>query len=136
MPGVNGWRWLRSLDDVTFALDILPDELGGALYAQFADGTALILVDKRLPRRVRHARLVHELTHHWFGVGAGVGSDERKIDQFVCDWLVPPGELDMIAVICDDGDPVMAWEVADAFDVPDSVAVQACERVHARRLGG
>lgn len=130
---------MRDRPDIVFGLEDLPDCVQGVCWP-YDDGVTVIAVDRRLGRRQRKSTLAHELIHTERGggvrvVGLGVAAarhivelEERRVDDEVARRLVPLDELaQLVASICDDGTPIHAWEIAEAFDVPDDVAIRACE---------
>lgn len=132
MGGVNPWAELRAHPELRLEWELLPDGLE-ALYCPNVDGTATIVLDARLTRRQRNVALRHEEWHHNLGVLGVRRFDERQVDDLVAADLVPLDELaQLVASICDDGSPVMAWEIADAFDVTDEVAERACSLLRRR----
>ncbi len=136
----NPWRALRSRTHIVFRLAPLPADTGGAVYWPRA-GRAALIIDPRLPRRERNAALAHELVHDERGGGADqsgmpaswrpvVARDEAAVDQEVARRLVPPEELVRfceVMTLLDIG--VTAFEVAEHFDVPETVATEALERL-------
>lgn len=134
----NPWRALRQREHIEFGLVELPEAVGGG--CRWADpGFTAILVDSRLPRRLRRAALAHELIHDERAGGPGyegmpaswsavVARDERQVDDEVARRLVPLDELRYL-VDCLDGMglPVEVWDIARQFDVPDHVAGRALE---------
>lgn len=120
--GWNPWRALRDRAHVLFGVDRLPAQLGGGVYIPSGDH-AVILLDRSLTATERNAALAHELCHDDMP-----GASEAQVCDEVARRLVPLDELaQLVASICDDGTPVHAWEIAEAFDVPEAVAVRACE---------
>lgn len=135
MAALNPWRELRAHPEVTLEWRFLPDDLDG-LYCPNGDGTATIIIDANLGRTERNVTLCHELVHHRFGITGVERLDERGVEDEVARLLVPVDELaQLVASICDDGTPVMAWEVAEAFDVTDEVAERACRLLRCLRPG-
>ena len=136
--GWNPWRALREDPTIELAVEPLPDRVGGAYYWR-GEGWAAIAIDSRLTATERNARLAHELVHHERGGGvecagmpeqwhAVVDREERRVHDETARRLVPSEALAaLISSIIDDGRPVEAWEVADAFDVPEHVARRALE---------
>lgn len=94
----------------------------------------MIVLDDRLGRVQRNATLCHEAIHAERGVTGNKRFDERGVDDEVARRLVPLDDLaELVASICDDGTPIHAWEIAEAFDVPDEVAIRACELLKRER---
>lgn len=99
-----------------------------------APGRSIIVIDPSLDRRARRCALAHELVHEERGGGCdGYGTapdwdpvvtrDEAAVDREVATRLVPSGALRrLVRQRAELEDPVPDWEVADAFDVDDSVA--------------
>jgi hypothetical protein len=132
----NPWRELRRRTHIVFRLAVLPDATGGGVYWA-RGGRAAIIIDPRLRQVERNAVLAHELVHDERGGGAAdpcmpaswgpvVARDEAAVDQEVARRLVPPEELAKfceVLALLDVG--VTAREVAEHFDVPESVAGDA-----------
>ena len=113
---------MREREHVGFALARLPAALGGGMWWPRGRRSAVIL-DRSLTQVERNAALAHELVHEELP-----GASERQVNDEVARRLVPLDELaQLVASICDDGTPVMAYEIAEAFDVPQAVAERACE---------
>lgn len=132
MSAVNPWRLLRASPEVELRWAYL-DGLCG-FYEPHADGTAMIVLDAGIDAATRNATLMHELEHHRRGICGVARYDERGVEDEVARKLVPLDELaQLVASICDDGTPVMAWELAAAFGVPEDVAERACEMLKRER---
>lgn len=130
MAAVNPWAELREAENVTLVWAKLPAGVQGL----YIDRPPTILLDTGLSRVERNATLCHELVHHHRGLTGDPRLDERDVDNEVARRLVPLDELaELVAAICDDGTPVMAWEIAEAFDVPQRVAERACELLRRAR---
>lgn len=124
MAAFNPWAWLRERPHIVLRWMRLPAGTRGL----YVDGDEQVIVlDPSLGRVQRNATLCHEVIHAERGVTGARWLDERGIEDEVARRLVPPDELaQLVASICDDGTPVMAWEIAEAFDVPEAVAARAC----------
>lgn len=139
----NPWRALRDRPHITLAFDELAELGGGALYAR-RGARAAIIIDPRLPRRLRAAALAHELVHDERGPGVTdppdnwwpiVAREETTVDKIVARRLIDLDHLaDWIQERSELG-PVEAWEVAEEWDVPDHVAVKALELIEQRNGG-
>jgi hypothetical protein len=135
----NPWAELRRREHIVFALEPLPHSTGGAIYARWPDGEALVVIDPALGRRERRAALAHELIHDERGGGADsagipaswravVARDEHQVDDEVARRLVPLDQLRAFVDRClDFAVGVDVVEVAEAFDVPESVAERALQ---------
>lgn len=117
----NPWATLKARPDIELVWEPLAARAGGGAYYRAPDGVTVILLDKRMHRRDRNAVLAHELVHDEFA-----GGKESAVDKEVARRLVPPLELrdfcERQAEVCGG---VEAWEVAEHFDVPESVACRA-----------
>lgn len=129
MAGWNPWAALRERSHLTLRWAALPKGVRGLFVS---DGT--IVLDVGLGRVRRNATLAHELIHDERGVIGDARLDERGIDDEVARRLVPLDDLaHLVASICDDGTPVMDYEIAEAFDVPIDVAQRACTLLRRER---
>lgn len=139
----NPWRALRARAHIRFALDHLPDGVGGAVYGKRGD-VAAIVIDRRLSQRDRAAALAHELVHDERGCPPGrdevpvgwwpvIVREEGFVERIVADRLVPADALrafvDSMAEI---GEPVTAAEVSEEFDIPLALAQRALETLRGR----
>ena len=127
----NPWRTLRTRRHITLHRTPLHGPLRG-IYAPRGD-RAVILLDTNLSRRERAATLAHELVHDERGGGADaewmpatwaavVARDEATVERIAALRLLPADELvEWLASRIDLGG-VTAWEIADAFDVTETVA--------------
>jgi hypothetical protein len=146
--GVTGawkpWQALREREHLVFALERLPAGTGGAVYAR-RQARGAIVIDPGLGRRQRKAALAHELVHEERGGGCDhpgmlptwhpvVGRDENAVQDEVARRLVP---LDELLAFCrrqaEVEGAVEAWEVAEEFDVPDTVARRALGMISLRQ---
>ena len=92
------------------------------------------MLDPALDRRRRRTALAHELIHDERGTGCDqrdapatwavvVGREEAAVDAEVVRRMVPAAELWAIAAArAELGDALLAWEVADEFDVDETTA--------------
>lgn len=146
MTSWNAWAELRRREHILFDRRELPDATGGAIYAR-RNGWAVVLIDRRLGRRDRHAALAHELVHDerqplttmhgmpetWRPL---VAREEQAVDREVARRLVP---LEDLAQFCDRmadlGEGVAPWHVADEFDVPEDVARRALDALTRHERG-
>jgi len=131
----NPWHELRRRDHIIFELDPIAKLGGGALYAR-RGALAAIVIDPDLSRRDRRAALAHELVHDERGGivdhydapatwAAIVIREERTVQRITADRLVPTDLLADWARTRASVGPVFAFDVAEAFDVPDDIAAQA-----------
>jgi hypothetical protein len=131
------WRSIRHRDDIQVRLAHLPDEVGGGTLIR-RGGQVWILLDADRPAHERRAILAHELEHLARGSvrydgapptwDAIVAREERQVDQAVARRLVPVEALRaFVAQRSSLGEAVTVGCVAEAFDVPVSVARLACE---------
>lgn len=133
------WRDLRGRRHVTLVFDEVADEAGGAVYGQRGDRAAIVL-SPGLGRRARSAALAHELVHDERQVlapeatEAQMEREEAIVAAEVARRLVPLDELEALAMRRAEVGPLMAWEVADHFDVPEHVAWDAVRQLQARLL--
>ena len=141
----NPWRELRRRPHIRFRLALLPDGVEAA-YAR-RDDRAAIVVNAGLGRRQRSAALAHELVHDEHGDGetscampatwdAVVCRHEARIDREVARRLVDADELmEFVEGRRSIGEPVVARDVADWFDVAEWVAQRALEMLVVARDG-
>lgn len=128
VPKQYPFRELRGRPHIKLVFDRVAKLCGGAFYARRGE-SALIALDPDLDRVERNAYVAHEIGHDEMP-----GATEPRVHDFVARWLVPEEQLaQLVASICADGTPVMAWEIAEAFDVPEDVAVRACELLRRSR---
>jgi len=121
------WRAARSAPhlEVTFAR--VPE---GAVWRRTGAGD-VITIDRRATRRERRALLTHELIHAERGIGFPVATaatmqrEEAIVRRETARRLVPPDELARFVRRRADVEPVTADLVAEEFDVPRDVAVEA-----------
>lgn len=138
MSAWNPWAALRGRPHIIFRLDHIAAHGGGAIYARRGD-RAVIVIDPALDRPARRAALAHELVHDERGGGADhpgmpegwaavVAGDERAVDRIVARRLVPATALaNLVAQLVDVDGGVTAGAVAEAFEVPEAVAITALE---------
>lgn len=125
------WADLTQRTHIVLAWGVIDG--ASALIEDLGGGWRRITLDTRLDRRARRAALAHELVHDERGIlfdadsPAGlVEIEERAVRAEVVRRLVPPDELaDMVATSIDAGHQVTWRTVADFFDVPRPVAVEA-----------
>lgn len=124
----------------------LPPSTGGGLYVRYADGTAVVALDRRLTGPERSDVLTHELVHDERGGGAkGAGiawcrperaKDERTVRSITADRLVPTRDLQRF---CDReadlGHGVGPQEVTREFDVSWLVACDALDNLTRHERG-
>lgn len=130
------WRSIADLDHIHVRLVDLPESAGGGALIRLEHGDVWILLDRALTRPDRRAVLAHELEHlrrgscRWDGAPASwaavVAGEERAIDRAVAQQLVPLDELRAFAGRRSTVQAVTAECVAEEFDVPVSVAREAC----------
>lgn len=137
----NPWAALREREHIDFEIHRLPDSMGGGVHAVWPDGKAQIVLDDRLSFVERRCGLSHELIHDERGgvidsihaprpLRELASREERSVDREVSRRLVPPDELKRFVsarVGVDLG--VTAWEVAEEFDVTDTVAERALRQL-------
>lgn len=117
----NPWSALKAQPEIELVWDPIAERAGGGAYYRASDGTAVILLDKRMHRRDRNAVLAHELAHHELA-----GGREIWVEKKVACRLVPHDELVAFIVRkCNIGEAVGAADVAEEFDVPEPVAERA-----------
>lgn len=139
MEEEHPFRVLRGDPSITFKIDGMADDAGGAVYAR-RGGRAIILVSPGLTPEQRTCHLAHELRHHHYGVVSPPASDatmeriEHMVDRDVVDWLVPMDRLYEFVARMSEFGPVEAWMVAEEFSVTDGVARRALERLLEREL--
>lgn len=133
----NPWRALRERDHIRLGFDEVADDVGGGAYGHLGQ-RAVIVLSPSLNRRERSAQLAHELVHDERRVTSPAATEatmqreEATVRRLVALRLVPLDELTHYAA--DRPDPVMAWEVADHFDVPEHVAWEALRALQTRLL--
>lgn len=145
MVAWNPWRALRDRTHITLLRRRLPDGILG-VYGRRPPVAAIVL-DDRLDRQERRAVLAHELIHDerggsierpgmprtWDDV---VRREELIIDREVARRLVPPDELSRFARAREElGESIGAAEVAEEFDVPEWVAMDALKLFVQSRSG-
>lgn len=120
----NPWRALCGAPELELALVPLPAKAGGGLYLPQPGGWVAILIDDSLGRRDRNAALAHELCHHELD-----GGKEAVVRRRVAERLVPLDELRAFieARVSPELEGVTVREIADEFDVPESVARRAVD---------
>lgn len=139
--GANPWRILRERTHLRLVFDELDGCCGGGLIEDHGDHRVVAL-DHRLDRRRRNAVLMHELVHDHrdalFPPGtpqAVIDVVERWVQREAVDLLVPAEVLAAFVRARADEEPVTAHLVADEFDVPVDVALEALRRLaHGRGL--
>jgi hypothetical protein len=133
----NPWRDLRHREHIRLERVDLPGDMTG-YYAPRASGRTFVLLDLSLDRAGRRAVLAHELAHDERGGGcdhpdmpdswrAVVAREEAAVERIARNRLIPPGEL--AAWLAALERPVEAWEVAEEWDVPVEMAVEALRSV-------
>lgn len=139
----NPWRELRDREHIRFRLARLPEDLDGVYWPR--GGRAAVIIGDHLPRRERAAALAHELVHDERGGGCTangmppdwapvVAREEARVERLVAERLVPTEELeDYIAVRLILGEPVEPHDVAEHFDVAESVVLTALRHLEVRR---
>ncbi|WCO68681.1 hypothetical protein PO878_08060 [Iamia majanohamensis] len=111
-----------------------------ALCAVADDGHQAILVNRDLPPAERLAALAHELVHLERGGGChrpGLhdrlrplrAREEAQVDRIVARRLVPLDLLEAWAAARAEVGPVTTRDVADEFEVPLAVALEAMRQV-------
>ena len=137
MPGWNPWRAARAHPHLEIVYGPVPE---GATWHRDADGDR-ITIDERASRRERRALLAHELIHAERGIGHPVASaatmqrEEAIVRRETAMRLVPLVELAALVEARAGIEPITATVVADEFDVPEAVAVEALVALQAR-VGG
>lgn len=132
----NPWRELRARPELRFALEPLPDGVYGA-YVRRGNRRG-ILIARGLDRRRRNATLAHELVHDEHGGGCPTEGlpepmmvvarrHERGVEREVARRLVPLQDLQdlQLAHAGNELPPFTVVDVAEIFDVPEDVALEA-----------
>lgn len=101
-------------------------------------GIRTVYLDPRLDQRQRNATLTHELVHDELDLLWRPGTPpwivargERIVDGISTDRLVPPCELAAWVEQRCDLEAVVAWQVAEEWEVPIEVADLALRRLAA-----
>lgn len=129
----NPWRELRALTDVELRWAILPDHFGGAI-AVVQAGRRVIVLDPRLDRTERRAAVLHEVIHHQRGLPPRRcpedlrAKEEETVRRETARRLVPLDQLRTFAAARAELGPVTVDDVAEHFDVPASIAAEACRQ--------
>lgn len=135
----NPWRDLRERADVELHFDRLADRAGGGIYVRLGDRRAIFL-SPSLGRRERSASLAHELVHDERQITAPdaceatMEREEHIVRAVVAQRMVPLDELAGLVAVRGEIGPMMAWEIADHFDVTEEVAVEAVRQLQAKML--
>lgn len=128
---------LRARRHIVFGLAPLPGTLRG-LYVP-SPTRPLILVHSGLNKSWRRAVLAHELVHDEDGGGcvlegmpetwrAIAQREEQRVWDEVARWLLPlPAIVEMDTWARTNELPLEQWHVAEAFDVPEFLAVRRLE---------
>lgn len=133
----NPWAALRARTTTTLEWLHLPRRTGGARVLVIG-AEEIIQLDPDLSRRERRHALGHELVHLERGVplrgapAALVAKEEHAVEGENARRLVPLDELEVLAT-ANDGTPVMAWELAEMFDVPEPVIRRAMRELELRQ---
>jgi Zn-dependent peptidase ImmA (M78 family) len=126
------WAAAAAYPNLRIRFAELPDETGGACLARRGEALWIIL-DPRLDRAHRTARLAHELVHLERGTSARcafsprswdaiVVREELLVDREVARRLVPRDDLRCFVEQAQEHEGVDARMVADRFGVPVQVA--------------
>lgn len=134
------WDALRLAGQrVEFRRARLPDRFGGGVCVPESDTHWAVVLDDRLTAAERRVTLAHELEHAHRQGGAGypgqppgwaavVVRDEAAVDRAVVEKMVP---LDELAAFVErrlsTGDPIMAAELAEYFNVTVELVEAAAE---------
>lgn len=124
----NPWRAARARTNLVIEFDDLPC---GAAWFQEGD-LDVIVIDVTADRRTRRALLAHELIHAERRIGFPAASEavmqreEATVRRETALRLVPLEELAAFVGRSEGVEPVTAAAVAEEFDVPEHVAVEAC----------
>jgi hypothetical protein len=127
VPGWNPWRAARAHPHLEIVYAPVPE---GATWHRDAEGDR-ITIDERASRRERRALLAHELIHAERGIGHPVASaatmqrEEAIVRRETAVRLVPLLELAALVEARDGIEPITAAVVAEEFDVPEAVALEA-----------
>jgi len=127
MAGWNPWAAARAHPRLEITYADVPE---GATWHRDARGDC-ITIDAGATRRERRALLAHELIHAERGIGHPVATaatmerEEAIVRRETALRLVPLGELAALVEQRDDIEPITAALVADEFDVPEAVALEA-----------
>jgi hypothetical protein len=134
MAGWNPWAAARRHPRLVIAYDTVPE---GATWHRDADGDR-ITIDARASRRERRALLAHELIHAERGIGHPVASaatmqrEEAIVRRETACRLVPLDELATFVERRGELEAVTPTLVADEFDVPEHVALEALRALQQR----
>lgn len=115
--------------------DVHPSGRGRVDVDADADGAERIYLDHGLDRRERKATLMHELIHLERGVPEVDcppllrAKEEATVRRLTASELIPPDELRTWVNVRVEVEPVTAVDMADHFDVPVDVAVEAMRHV-------
>lgn len=137
MGAWHPWRALRSRPHITLQFEQTPAGADGMIIDE-GHGRRLLVLASWLTRRERSHTLTHELVHDERGllpVGAPaalIAKEEHAVEGETVRRLVPLDELAML-VERNDGSPVMSWELAEHFDVPESVIRRAMRELELRQ---
>ncbi|HYI60563.1 MAG TPA: hypothetical protein VEW93_02030 [Acidimicrobiales bacterium] len=135
-PPWDPWAALRARPHVELRFAPEAALTGGAMLVS-GPGRAIVVLDPALDRRARRCALAHELVHEERGGGCDghglpewlddvVARDEAAVNREVAIRLVPRRALQhLVEQRGGLGEGVAPWEVADAFDVDDTVAALA-----------
>lgn len=108
-----------------------PLENGTGIVEVYPDGAEIVVIDPRLGRRERRVVLAHELVHLERRLlprdtpRAVVRREEFQVQREAVRRLVPPAELQHFIERRGSTEPITGAVVADEFDVPEHIAVDA-----------
>lgn len=134
MAGWNPWAAAGRLPHLEIWFADVPE--GGTWHRE--GGRDHITIDARAGRRERSALLAHELIHAERGIGHPVATaatmqrEEAIVRRETARRLVPPDELADLVARRSEVEPVTAHLVAEEFDVPEPVALEALRALAAR----
>jgi len=130
------FRDLRGRDHITFSIDPIADEAGGAIYGRLGD-RAVIILSPRLSPEAQACALAHELWHDEFGVTSPPATEatmeriEAMVRRRTAEGLVPADELLALVLTRVEVEPIDATVVAIEFGVTEEVATVALVRLQA-----
>ncbi len=135
MAGWNPWAAARAHPRLEIVYGAVPE---GATWHRDHSGDR-ITIDERATRRERKALLAHELIHVERGIGHPVASaatmqrEEAIVRRETAARLVPLADLAAFVDARATVEPITTWIVADEFDVPEAIALEALRALLERR---
>lgn len=139
------WADVERRTEVTVVLAELPRGYSGAMCGQWADGSAIVVIDPGLDACERRVALAHELVHLERGIDAWPNGmpyawraisirEEERVHRAVARRLVPLDELEEFITGMEDLDlGVDARAVAEHFEVTEMAARTAMMLLAERR---